>query len=159
MEAVAALGVASNVFQFVQFAWSLFDTASSVYQSASGSAVEAETLEEIYGTLSQFNLDLKLNDSCRPIPSSNHEAELLKLAVSCEKKCQQLLGLVRKLKVAPGGKRKAWESFRVALRTVCHDAEFRTLEKEIGGYQKSMALLLCAIIRYVSAYLNSSCDI
>ncbi|KAB5582427.1 hypothetical protein GE09DRAFT_1277841 [Coniochaeta sp. 2T2.1] len=146
MEAVAALGLASNVFQFTQFALGLLDTASTIYQSATGAGAQAETLENVYGRLSQFSRDLDVGSQDSDIPRSRYDGELVKLAVGCEAKCQELLQLVGKLKVAPAGKRKAWKSLRAALLTVCHQDNFRRLEREIDGYRRTMALLFSADI-------------
>ncbi|KAB5586139.1 hypothetical protein GE09DRAFT_55401 [Coniochaeta sp. 2T2.1] len=154
MEAVAALGLASNVFQFVQFALGLLDTSSTIYQAATGAGAQAETLENVYGRLSQFSRDLDAGYKDSNIPRSRYEDELFRLAVGCEAKCQELLQLVAKLKVAPAGKRKAWKSLRAALLTVCHQDDFRRLEREIDGHQKTMTLLFTADISGQTSAIN-----
>ena len=148
MEAVAALGLASNVFQFVQFASGMLDTASTIYQSATGAGAQSETLENVYSKLSQFSRDLGISGKYSDMPQSRYEDDMVKLAAGCESKCQELLQLVGKLKVAPAGKRKAWKSLRAALLTVCHQDDFRRLEREIDSYQKAMTLLTSANIKY-----------
>lgn len=150
MEAVAAFGVAGNVIQFVQFASTLLSTAATIYQSASGSTLEADAMEKIYGTLLQFSRDLETGDRDCGIRHSKHEDALVELAAACEEKCQELLRLVGDLKVTPGRKQKLWKSVHAALRTICPPARIEKLQEDIDALQKSMTLLLCAISRYIS---------
>ncbi|RYP12088.1 hypothetical protein DL767_011483 [Monosporascus sp. MG133] len=64
MEPLAAVGLASNVVQFVQFLSSLIHTAVEIHRSSSGITQDILTLDDLYEQLTDFNA--KLESSALP---------------------------------------------------------------------------------------------
>ena len=63
LESFAALGVASNIVQFVEFGCRLFSQSKELYRSSNGLADEAGELKNIARSLSHLNDKLVLEHS------------------------------------------------------------------------------------------------
>ena len=66
MDPLSAIGLASNVVQFVDFASRLISTGTEVYESVSGVTDRTLELERIYKNLSSFSLKLQENGEDQP---------------------------------------------------------------------------------------------
>jgi hypothetical protein len=115
MAGLAALGLASNVVQFVDFGLKLFSEAHELYKSTQGSRNEDLELESI--TLDLKRLAQNLHSTAKPSPGhsrprklSEDEATLQKLAIGCEELANELLKLLDDLKVK-GPQNRKWKSF------------------------------------------------
>lgn len=108
-EALAALGLASNIVQFVSFASDLISKSHDISKSANGRFVENLELEAITSTLHKLNHGLS-----RPVAtgasSSPAEKGLQELCNGCENVTEELLEVVQSLKSQ--GPHTGWNSFR-----------------------------------------------
>ncbi|KAK3368404.1 hypothetical protein B0H63DRAFT_565100 [Podospora didyma] len=149
MEALAALSLAGTIVQFVQFAGQLFSGARNVHASLSGTSAETQKLEGLYTKLSTLSHGLstdrqKVGTTANPGDGlSTHEADIEKLAASCEDDCNKLLhtvqGLNTKSRSGPGW----WKSFHVAFHELAKSGELKALRQRIGDYQSTITTLLC----------------
>jgi hypothetical protein len=135
MDPCTALGLASNVVQFVHFASSLVHAVVEVQRSSAGCTDEVLSLDTLYGQLNDFHVELESNPSNA---SRNHEqhgsvsvhgsSSFRTLSLLCKSDCEKLLRVVRKLKTQDAS-RGRWQSFRIALRTLWDKKEIEDLEQ------------------------------
>jgi hypothetical protein len=144
MAELAALGLASNVVQFVDFGIKLFRDGKELYESAQGSIAEQRELQAVTADLR--DIVQKLHPTVHP--ATQDDAALARLAADCEKLATELLGVLDKLKVKEGQNRK-WVSFKQALALVLKEKEIRGLEQRLERYRDQLSKRLLYILRFV----------
>lgn len=144
MEALAAVGLAGNVVQFVDFSCKLFDQASSIYQSLDGATQGNRDLESITQNLHDMSAKLYQN-----IPKSaatqKKDDPLVTLAKECENVANELLAVLQSLKAKKVDSQ--WSSFRAALRSVWKEQRVQALEKKLGMYRSQIIFQLQVLQR------------
>ena len=163
MEALAALGVAGNVLQFIQFISTLMSTGSEVYYSASGLTEEIVELEKVYERLSTFSSNLQCQgpdqvsrlSGLRGVPIYSQSTEnaahinaLNDLGKDCQGLCDQLHEAVRKLTVK-GGRWRRFRRFMAALEAAWNRTKITDMEARIDRFQKIISIHFFPILRYV----------
>jgi hypothetical protein len=153
MAELAALGLASNIVQFVDFGIKLFSEAREIYESAQDGRAEDLELETVTVDLKGFAQSL--HASGKPSPGNPQpkklaadEIALQKLAISCEKLANELLKLLDDLKVKGQGNRK-WKSFKQALNHVRREEKVNKLEERLEKFQRQITTHLVGILRFV----------
>ncbi|KAJ2977575.1 hypothetical protein NUW58_g7768 [Xylaria curta] len=176
MEALAALGLASNIVQFLDFTWRLTSAAGEIRNSASGATERTIELDKIYGKLSGFCSNLakpseavedneeaqrvqklfsnSANDLQRHIIIQSHNRDLQALASDCIPLCQQLLAATNKLQ-ARGGSSHKFKSFKTALRTLWDEKKIDDLEERLKRYQHTISLHFLPLIEQHTSYTTS----
>jgi len=149
MDALAALGLAANICQFVGFAVNLVNGTSQIYASTSGASEHVQSLQTLYERLRGLNNGLSSYPSTRGTSTSQHSAALGELAGTCREDCGQLLQITSRLSVKTTGKARLWECFGKAMLEVWKKDDIDRLRKRIAASQQAMSLLLCAVSRYV----------
>ncbi|KAL8647218.1 MAG: hypothetical protein Q9226_006522 [Calogaya cf. arnoldii] len=145
MEALAVLGLASNIVQFLEFSGRLVSSTFELYEAAEGALSSNSVLEQI-------STDLKQHcEGMLPSPTSSNapprtvsEAALLPLSQSCRALGQEFLVVLEDLKVK--GKRRGWQSVRQALRTAWKAKDIQRYERQLGSYRSQIAVRLLAIL-------------
>ena len=146
LEALAAIGLAGNVVQFVSFSMQLFSTASSIQRSCVGSVQGHQDVE----TITQ-----KLQQCCERIASAHssedqqlelqHHQSLVKLAGECEAAAIELISAIQQLKAKkPNSK---WSSFMAALATIWQQSQINDMEKRLDSYRQQLNLELALLLR------------
>ena len=161
MDPLAALSLAGNVVQFTQYAFQLVNGAVAIYQSASGASAQNQHLEGIHVKLSDFSENMQMWLQSRHAapagPASKYASGLMELTRSCKDDCDQLLGILSRLRVRQGTKGRFWQSFQKAMLEVWKSDDISRLKERIRDAQRAMTLQLCAISRSVfSPSLSSS---
>ena len=157
MEAVAALGLASNVVQFLAFARELVSTNRSITRSADGTLVEHLELEAVARNLQTLSSRLyvapattkrkRLNDPTL----AKEEEELERLCEGCRHVAGMLTSKIRDLKVEtriPGRAGRKWVNFRQALNSVLAANEIEDLSTRLDRYQQTINTTLLVNLRY-----------
>ncbi|KAF5538132.1 nacht nucleoside triphosphatase [Fusarium napiforme] len=148
MELLAALGLASNVVQFVSFASDLISSSIEIHGSISGCSERVLALDTLYGQLGDLSAALKtcsdssLNFSSRELAKS--VSAIKNMSHSCKEDCDRLLEIVQQLK-AKSGSKGVWKSFRTALRTLWEKKRIAGLEDQLNKHQVALTLQICAI--------------
>ena len=150
MDPLSALSLAANVIQFVDFSFELLNSSRKIYNSISGTSEDGQHLQKVHSELPAFSTQLRddKNHSAKVIPAENqseHSSSLRETAEACRKDCERLLGIIEKLKVKSGTRRKWWQSFSIAILEVWKSKDVERLKKRIDEYRNSMILKLCAI--------------
>ncbi|KAI0097758.1 hypothetical protein GGR51DRAFT_566231 [Nemania sp. FL0031] len=176
MEALAALGLASNIVQFLEFTWRLTSTVGEIRNSSSGAAERTLDLNKIYGKLNTFCSNLLAppkpatsndeakrvqvlfsnpeSDLQRQIIVQSHTKDLQALASDCAALCQQLLAVTKTLQAKAGSKHKL-SSFKTALKTLWNERKVGDLEERLKRYQKAIALHFLPLIEEHTSYTNN----
>jgi hypothetical protein len=136
LETLAAVGLAGNVIQFVDFSCKLFDTATSVYHSQAGSSKDSQNLEDITQQLQRICRDLHRagQNDLRPVSTMD------KLAKDCEAAAKDLLVALERVKAKnPQSKRS---SLKAALATIWNERQISAMEKRLDSYRSQLILEL-----------------
>ena len=103
MEALAAIGLAGNLVQFIDFACKLFDQATLIYHSQAGAGQDTQSLQSITKSLEQVSTSLyesahQKSQSLRSGSGSTQASVLIRLAKDCELAAGELLSALDDLK-------------------------------------------------------------
>lgn len=96
LEAIAALSLASNIVQFVEFGCRLFSESKDLYKSSSGSLREDDVLEEVANSLTRITNDLTSSSLKHHGPSSSM-SDFVSLAKSCQEIANEILDALSQL--------------------------------------------------------------
>jgi hypothetical protein len=132
LESIAALGVASNVFQFLDFAWKLISASRTVYKSASNMTENNVALEIIASDVS------RMSDSI--VVSQSGSKELERLALESKRVADDLLAILRKLGI--NGTTTKWKSFVLAVKDVWSRDEILSFTGRLVGLQAQLGVHL-----------------
>ncbi|KAI1270402.1 hypothetical protein F5Y18DRAFT_12434 [Xylariaceae sp. FL1019] len=175
MEALAALGLASNIVQFLDFTWRLTETAAKIQGSSSGATGQVLELGTVYSKLNSLCTSLSVcsqpsekSDEAKRIQTlfpdqtslerrrtiDSHTNDLRELASDCLSLCQQLIAIVTNLQ-ACGGTGRKFKSFKAALKTIWNEKKILELEARIRRYQTAIGLHFLPLIREHMSYTNS----
>lgn len=148
MEALALLGLASNVVQFLEFSSRLVSATFELFEAAEGALSSNSVLEQITTDLKQHCDGLLPSVTSSNGPARTEpEAALLPLSKSCRDLGQEFLVVLEDLKVK--GNRKRWQSARQALRTAWKAKDIQRYERELGSLRSQIATRLLEILGYV----------
>ncbi|KAK8131924.1 hypothetical protein PG999_000097 [Apiospora kogelbergensis] len=133
MEALAAIGLASNILQFIEFSVTLVSESNEIRQSISGTTKEFDDLENMCEYVGRLSADLEKasplhNSSARC--SIRAEYDLIQLARKCQKTTNALHSDLKALHLG-GHHRGKGASFRRALKVTLGRSRIKTLEKDV----------------------------
>ncbi|KAI1323552.1 hypothetical protein F5Y16DRAFT_412582 [Xylariaceae sp. FL0255] len=142
MEALAAIGLASNILQFLDLGYKVFQHSKELYSSGKDASSYNETLELTTREIKRFSLDLEYHMGAA---LEDDQAALLKLSLECQKCSDELLALLGRLKnKKPVG---FIRSFQLAFRDVRTRDEKARLEQTLDLLSKRMDTLLNKLTR------------
>ncbi len=140
MDPVAALGLAGNIVQFVDFSCKVLCDAKSLYGSSTGASAENDVLEAIGSDLVNLSHALIAPSAPGTVPES-----LRSLASRCKDVATELLGTLDKIKVR--GPHQKWKSFVQALRSVWEKERIEELVKRMERLRNETQYRLQLMIR------------
>jgi hypothetical protein len=114
MDPFAAIGLASNVVQFVDFSTKLLGAVHTIRHSESGSTAENEHLSVVIGQMKQFSYALQPKKVA--FPQSEEEQSREKLASECYILSEEFVHLLENIKTK--NPRSLRESARAAIANV-----------------------------------------
>jgi hypothetical protein len=111
MDPLTALGLASNIVQFVDFTSKLISTTQNLYVSSSGAKDEHLELEILARNIQDLaeHAKSRLGGVSGPAILSKEDGTLLDLSDQCIEVSNQLLSLLESVKVK--GQHRGWDSF------------------------------------------------
>jgi hypothetical protein len=144
MEALAAVGLAGNIVQFIDFTTKLLSQATSIYHSHDGRSDDARDLESIAQNFRDLSVELS---QYRKVPlqrqnlafQTNHMT-LCKLAQDCLSAVNTLLSALESLKAKDPNSR--WSSFRAALASTWKQTRIDALQKKLDSYRSQLVVQL-----------------
>jgi hypothetical protein len=147
MEPLSALGVASNVVQFVDFATKLVSQTVRIHRAAQSNNKDGSSLVLLTTELEKYNRDMTkdLESSLGSNGMSPEDEQILKTCAECAKISSNLLTTLISLK---SSKVTAWTSFVAALKTIWKESEIEELRHTLDSYRQQISLYLLAAVRY-----------
>ena len=141
MAEVAALGIASNVISFIDFANEIFSASRQIYRN--GSRDDHIDLELIVGDLR--GIVKGLEESPEPSDGTEHlaeeENELQRLAKQCRSICDELSGVLEKLNVRDErGNIIKWKSVNAAIKTIWKKEQIQQLQKRMDDIRQELII-------------------
>jgi len=144
MAEIAAIGLAGNIVQFVDFAVKLFREGREVYRSAEGASNEVIELGSVTQSLRLLAQKLHQRDS----GTVNDKGGLQNVAQGCEKLATDLVDRLEELKVKHTENR-AWGSFKLALAFVTSKTKIGEYERRLDRFRKALDQEILVDIRFV----------
>lgn len=138
MDPLTAIGLASNVAQFIAFGCKLFSTTHKIHTSRTGLRSDAERIQAL--TLDLQGLCLKLKGSLSHKATSDDEVKLIPLGLQCQRAAEELLSALAKL--MPKKDQSRWSSLQAALRTVWKQEEIDRMNTQLNGFRMELILRL-----------------
>ena len=140
MDPVAALGLAGNIVQFVDFSYKVLQDTKSLYGSSTGASAENDIIETICNDLINLNNALTAPSEPGAIPDS-----MRTLASNCKDVAAELLQLLDKVKVH--GPNRKWRSFVQALRSVWKKEQIEELVRRMERLRNETQFHLQIMLR------------
>ena len=138
MEPLAALSVAANVLQVVDFSARIVSKTSELYNSAHGQLVQHTDITTTTSDL--HRLTLKLSESIAPqnVPTvlSEDDQALHVLCKGCIDVSQELQAGLNELRVK--GVPSKWKSLRKALKTIWTKEHISELQSRLASYREQL---------------------
>ncbi|KAK7946224.1 uncharacterized protein PG986_010545 [Apiospora aurea] len=168
MAELAAIGLASNVLQFVGAGIKLFTNARRIHKSAKGTTQKVEDLGASLSNLERIADSLQIGAQRYSAlrQSTGDERNLMATATECSSYARGFLGQLEKTKVTSStGLRRRWESFRVAL--ALSGDELESHQKKLESFQTRLLLELgasminkqSAIVRTITSLRDANDDL
>ena len=143
-EALAALGLAANIVQFIDFGGRILSEGYRLHKSKV-SPSKNEELESIALDLKKLHNELQSPESEISQAPTPNDIQLQRLAEQCRDVCLELLAALEKMKsVDPSGK---WRSFRVALTTVWGESKIKSLQGRLDESRQELIVRILMSFR------------
>jgi hypothetical protein len=154
LDPLSALGLASNVVQFVDFSWKLLSSGNTIYHSKNGALLENQEVEMIADDMSQLThrLHKSLVLTRKSALLTEAEKELMSLSQACEAVAKELLAALDKLKIK--GKRHRWNSFLGALMTVWTEDKVAAIRRRLEEFRSQLDTHVLMSLRFISHSLK-----
>lgn len=166
MEATAALGIAGNIVQFIDFSQKLYKTIFQIYNSATGTTKHSDeteilinsftsSLDVISADLSKYCAHLS---SAVPGDASNNDPEvsyqMQVLVRSCREVAVELQRHLDSVKVKgqQPGKRKA---MLVAVKAMWKEKRFQDVEQTLIRFRKELQWIVLVSLRSVPQHFGA----
>jgi hypothetical protein len=144
MDPLSAIGLASNVIQFVEFAGKLIGEAQEAYESVDGVSQRTANVENIAVDLLELYQQLKRSAWQAPsAQTSAAELQLQRLITESTQVAEKLLQIVQGLR--GDGPNKRWASVRHALASAWKQKDITALQSKLQEIRQQLdtTLLIC----------------
>lgn len=146
MEALAAIGVASAVVQFVDFGSKVFFKSVELYKSTTGSLCSNVELSSVVEDLSQISAGLARTVDLRQEQLTNDELALNKLALQCNMLANELTSDLQRLIVKNPNQK--WETLYTAIKAVWKEKKIQETQQRLSMFRSQLTIHLVAVLRY-----------
>lgn len=140
IDPLAALGLAGNIVQFVDFSYVLVCESKALYESRTGATADNVLIETIITDLDLLNAKLTAPSAPGQIPDP-----IRSLASQCKQVATDLLNVLDDIKVK--GSHKKCKSFIQALRSVWKKEEIEALVRRMESLRSEMQFRLQVMMR------------
>ena len=150
-EALVAVGLASNIIQFIDFGSRFVSSAWRIYQTGeSKGELPHETINDLRTLLAQLR-----SSQTEAGQSNEDEAGLQKLVGSCQRLADELLSSLQKVNL-PAKARKR-DALKTAFKTMFKEDEIKSLQAKLDEFRQQLMLHLLSLIRYADTDLALNC--
>lgn len=147
MEALAAVSLAGNILQLLNFAGDAISKSRQIHASVNGALEEHEDLEIV--TTNLKDLSVRLQTPAGPVDSV-----LEQLCIRCREIADELLKALESLCVK--GKYTRSQSLRKALKVLWGKEKFKVLEERLAIFRQELTLHITVELRYSYSPLGLS---
>jgi hypothetical protein len=151
-EAIAALSLAGNIVQFIDFGGKVLFGGLKLYKNRLGSNALGEMKDTKFITESLQRLIETLNqplEESDPVNEgtklSQTEIDLRDLAVNCSDIAKELLKAITKVELQ--GKRGKWDSLRSALKHVLAEGRIERIRQCLDNFRQEVIVHILACFR------------
>lgn len=145
MEALAAVGLAGNILQFLNFTGDAISKSRQIHDSVNGTLKEHEDLETV--TTDLKDLSVRLQASSGPVDSV-----LEQLCTRCREIADELLKALESFCVK--GKYTRSQSLRKALKVLWGKEKLKVLEERLAIFRQELILHITVELRYTCSLLG-----
>jgi hypothetical protein len=152
-EAIAALSLAANIVQFIDFGGRVLSGGLKLYNSGPDSKRPSSASDTKFITQSLQRLIEGLNWPLEQSDSTNEgtelsqtEIDLRSLAAQCKDIADELLKAIKKVELQ--GKGGKWDSFRAALKHVLAEGKIEKFRQQLDAFRQEIILHILACLRY-----------
>ena len=146
MDPLSALGLASNIAQFLQFGGSLISGSIDLYKSTDGFSSAHNELQYLTEDLAKVCGELTAPESrIHGTRSTELEFTLIPLAHPCKALGDEFMAMLKSLKVDP--RCKKFDSVRQALRKLWKKAQIQDYRERLEEFRSQMMLHLMKLLR------------
>ena len=145
----SALGLASNIVQFVDFCSKIVSRSVEQYQSVLGLAAQQAHLESITISLRSIANGLSESLAASQLMKKPEEENLRLLAIRCRETADQLIAAIEELKVDPRltGTSRKFASLWQVLSSLKEENRLTTFEQTLEKYRSQFTLHLVTLVR------------
>ena len=152
-EAIAALSLAANIVQFIDFGSRVLSGGLKLYNrtpdsNGLGSANDTKfIIQSLQRLIEELNQPLEQSDSTNEVPElSQTEIDLRNLAAQCMVIANELLKAIKNVELQ--GKGGKWDSFRAALKQVLAEGKIEKMRQRLDAFRQEIILHILAFLRY-----------
>ena len=161
-EALAAIGLAANIAQFIEYGLSLFSQGREIYTSTRGATedyLEIETVVRDLRNLSDNITAAAYQDDSRQKQPSEDEKAIRALADSSKGVANRLLVSIQALKIQDDDDHRKLTSLRLAFRSMWKRKEVEELERRLQRIQEELRTRMLSALECVipDLYTRSPC--
>lgn len=143
MDPLTAIGLASNVLQFIEFSYKIISGVNEIRSSETGMTPENERLSVMVEDLNSVTQNLLTSAPAK----TENERQLNVLAANCHELSEELYQLLRRLRA--GNKNSKWEGLMVKWHSVRKEKDIDAIERRLHGYQSQIMIRLQVMFRFV----------
>lgn len=147
MDPVTALGFASNIISFVDFAGKLISKGHEIYKSASGASRENVEIETVIDDLSLHVDRLKQGNTITAVTPRGQQ--LQSLASDCAILADEILQKLNKLKVDKNIKYRGLRSIGKTLRAAWGTKDLEKRVATLEGFRNQLQFGILIALKYV----------
>ena len=153
LDPLTALGLASNVIQFVDFTVQLGDALHEIHASNNGATEENIAIEILSKSAKDAADDLVAQ--LKTNPATKNETHLRDSAAGCSQVSKDVLQLVAKMKKPVPGSIK--HSLKATWHTVRNEPKKKKMLEHLDRCQQNLQISLLRLLRYVCSFLPVYC--
>ena len=157
-EAIAALSLAANIVQFIDFGGKVLSGGFKLYKNGPDGTVLGEAndtkiiTQSLLRLIEDLNQPLEQSDSTNEvIELSQTEIDLRNLAAQCIDIANELLNAI--IQVEFRGKGGKWDAFRAALKHVLAEGKIEKIRQRLDRFRQEIIVHILACFRYQGSYL------
>lgn len=154
MESIAALGLASNIIQIVDFSTRIISRGRDLYNSTDGQAAEHVVLHDAVKRLSELLVSLEGPKKPRDVRKvTTADRQLMQLKAETVKAARELQEALNKARIDKKGRNKRWQSVQQALLSVRSDKQISALVLRLDKIREQVDTAVLISIRYAISIL------
>ena len=140
MEALAAISLVGNIYQFLEFSELLISRSVKLHRFRNGTLPEYADLEAVTRHLISLNTNLQTS-------TASTDEGLQKLCISCKDLADELLKALEQLR--QNGERGMVMNIRKALRSMWKEKDIQRLDQRLKRFREELSLNTIVDLRYV----------